>query len=47
LRPGASTAALPHNTGNPVVPRQWEETKKAAQALGIEAILLTAEEIIE
>jgi putative ABC transport system substrate-binding protein len=26
--------------GNPVVPPQWEETKKAAQALGLEAILL-------
>ena len=26
--------------GNPVVPPQWEETKKAAQALGIEAVLL-------
>jgi putative ABC transport system substrate-binding protein len=40
LRPGASTAALLHNMGNPVVPEQWEETKKAAQTLGIEAILL-------
>jgi putative ABC transport system substrate-binding protein len=40
LRPGGSTAALFHNMGNPVVPPQWEETKKAAQALGLEAILL-------
>jgi putative ABC transport system substrate-binding protein len=40
LRPGSSTAALLHNMGNPVVPPQWEETKKAAQALGIEVILL-------
>src|SRR5712672_1143008 len=40
LRPGASTAALFHNMGNPIVPQQWEETKKAAQALGIEAVLL-------
>ena len=40
LRPGSSTAALLHNMGNPVVPQQWEETKKAAQTLGIEVILL-------
>ena len=40
LRPGKSTAALFHNMGNPVVPQQWEETKKAAQTLGIEVILL-------
>jgi putative ABC transport system substrate-binding protein len=40
LRPGGSTVALLHNMGNPVVPQQWEETKRAAQALGIEAILL-------
>ena len=26
--------------GNPVVPKQWEETKKAAQALGLQAILI-------
>ena len=36
LRPGHSTAAFFHNMGNPVVPPQWEETKKAAQTLGIE-----------
>jgi putative ABC transport system substrate-binding protein len=40
LRPGTSTAALFHNMGNPVVPRQWEETQKAAQALGVDVILL-------
>jgi putative ABC transport system substrate-binding protein len=40
LRPGGSTAALLTNLGNPVVPQEWEETKKAAQALGIEVILL-------
>jgi putative ABC transport system substrate-binding protein len=40
LRPQGSTAALFHNMGNPVVPLQWEETKKAAQVLGLEAILL-------
>jgi putative ABC transport system substrate-binding protein len=26
--------------GNPVVPQQWEETKKAAQKLGIQVVLL-------
>ncbi len=40
LRPGSSIAALLHNMGNPVVPPQWEETKKAAQTLGIEVVLL-------
>src|ERR1700730_9856488 len=40
LRPQGSIAALFHNMGNPVVPQQWEETKKAALALGIEAVLL-------
>jgi putative tryptophan/tyrosine transport system substrate-binding protein len=40
LRPGGSAAALFHNMGNPVVPQQWEETRKAAQLLGLEAILL-------
>ena len=40
LRPGSSTAALLHNMGNPITPPQWEETKKAAQALGIEVTLL-------
>src|SRR5260370_23139940 len=49
LRPQGSTAALFHNMGNPIVPQQWEETKKAAQALGIEAVLLdvrTREDIL-
>lgn len=40
LRPGNSTAAFFSNMGNPVVPPQWEETKKAAQKLGIEVFLL-------
>ncbi len=40
LRSGSSTVALLHNMGNPVVPPQWEETKKAASALGLEAMLL-------
>ncbi len=40
LRPGKSITAFFHNMGNPVVPEQWEETKKAAQILGIEVILL-------
>jgi hypothetical protein len=37
---GRSTAALFHNMGNPIAPPQWEERKKAAQALGIDVILL-------
>ncbi len=40
LQPGNSSAAFFHNMGNPVVPQQWEETKKAAQTLGIEVFLL-------
>jgi putative ABC transport system substrate-binding protein len=40
LRPGNSIAAFFSNMSNPVVPPQWEETKKAAQALGIEVSLL-------
>jgi putative ABC transport system substrate-binding protein len=40
LRPGPSIAAFFHNMSNPVVPPQWEETKKAAQTLGIEVSLL-------
>jgi ABC-type uncharacterized transport system substrate-binding protein len=38
--PGGSTAAFFHNMSNPVVPQQWEETKKAAQALGLQTILI-------
>jgi len=40
LWPGSSTVGLLNNMGNPVVPPQWEATKKAAKALGIEAVLL-------
>lgn len=40
LRPVNSIAAFFANMGNPVVPPQWEETKRAAQALGIEISLL-------
>lgn len=40
LRPRNSIAAFFHNMGNPVVPPQWEETRKAAQKLGIEVVLL-------
>jgi putative ABC transport system substrate-binding protein len=40
LQPGRPTAALFHNMGNPVAIPQWDETKKAAQALGIQVILL-------
>src|SRR3954468_24190843 len=40
LRPGTSIAAFFSNMANPVVPPQWEETRKAAQALGIEVSLL-------
>jgi putative ABC transport system substrate-binding protein len=40
LRPGGSTAALLTNLVNRLVPQEWEETKNAAQALGIEVILL-------
>jgi putative ABC transport system substrate-binding protein len=40
LRPGNSIAAFFSNLGNPVVPPQWEETQKAAKALGIGISLL-------
>jgi ABC-type uncharacterized transport system substrate-binding protein len=40
LRPGNSVAAFFSNMANPVVLPQWEETRKAAQALGIEVSLL-------
>jgi len=40
LRPWSSTVGLLNNMGNPVVPPQWEATKKAAKVLGIEAVLL-------
>jgi putative tryptophan/tyrosine transport system substrate-binding protein len=40
LRQVSSVTAFISNMGNPVVPQQWEETKKAAQTLGIEVTLL-------
>jgi putative ABC transport system substrate-binding protein len=40
LRPGNPIAAFFSNMTNPVVPPQWEETRKAAQALGIDVSLL-------
>ncbi len=40
LWPGSSTVGLLNNMGNPVVPPQWEATKKAAKVLGVEAVLL-------
>ena len=40
LWPGTSTVGLLNNMGNPVVPPQWEATKKAAKVLGVEAVLL-------
>src|SRR5450759_120336 len=43
LRPGNSIAAFLVNMGNPVSPLQWDETKKAAQMLGIEVTLLDVE----
>jgi putative ABC transport system substrate-binding protein len=38
--PGRSRVALLSNMSNDVIPPQWEETKKAAQSLGLEAVLL-------
>ena len=40
LAPGLSRVALLHNLGNPAVPPEWEETKRAARLLGIDAELL-------
>ena len=40
LVPGLSRVALLHNMGNPAVPPEWEETKRAASSLGLEAELL-------
>lgn len=40
LVPGISRVALLHNMGNPAVPPEWEETKKAARSLGVAAELL-------
>ena len=47
--PGSLRVALLNNMSNAVIPPQWEETKKAARSLGIEAVLLdvrTAEDIV-
>ena len=38
--PALSRVALVHNMGNPAVPPEWEETKTAARALGLQAELL-------
>jgi len=40
LVPNLSRVALLHNMGNPAVPPEWEETKTAARALGLQAELL-------
>jgi putative ABC transport system substrate-binding protein len=40
LRQGEAVTAFLTNMGNPAVPQQWEETKKAAQALGMSVTLL-------
>lgn len=40
LVPTISRVALLHNMSNPAVPPEWEETRKAASALGLHAELL-------
>ena len=40
LVPGLARVALLHNMANPAVPPEWEETKRAAGALGLDAELL-------
>jgi putative ABC transport system substrate-binding protein len=40
LVPKLSRVALLHNMGNPAAPPEWEETKAAARALGLQAELL-------
>jgi putative tryptophan/tyrosine transport system substrate-binding protein len=40
LVPSLSRVALLQNMGNPVAPPEWEETKTAARALGLQAELL-------
>jgi putative ABC transport system substrate-binding protein len=40
LVPSLSRVALLHNMANPAVPPEWEETKKAARTLGLQAELL-------
>jgi putative tryptophan/tyrosine transport system substrate-binding protein len=42
LVPSLSRVAFLHNLGNPAVPPEWEETKIAARALGLQAELLDA-----
>jgi putative ABC transport system substrate-binding protein len=38
--PGRLRVGLLSNMSNPIIPPQWEETKKAARLLGLEAVLL-------
>ncbi len=40
LIPRLSRVAMIHNMGNPAAPPEWEETKTAARALGLQADLL-------
>ena len=40
LVPSLSRVALLHNMGNPAAPPEWEETKRAARSLGLQADLL-------
>ena len=40
LVPGVTRVGLLHNMGNPASPPEWEETKAAARALGLQAELL-------
>lgn len=40
LVPGLSRIGLLHNLGNPVAAQEWDETKKAAHALGMTAELI-------
>src|SRR5215210_6636623 len=40
LAPSLSRLGLLHNMGNPAVPPEWEETKRAARLLGLETELL-------
>jgi len=40
LVPNVARVALLHNMGNPAAPAEWEETKAAARALGLQAELL-------
>ena len=40
LVPNVARVALLHNMGNPAAPPEWEETKAAARALGLQAELL-------